>query len=257
MTSPIIEVRQLRKSFGQREVLAGIELTINKSEVVVLIGPSGSGKSTLLRCLNKLEKPSSGQILFGGVEVTDDPRQLRQLRRRVGMVFQSFNLFPHMTALENVMEAPRTVLRLPREEVEARAMKLLGKVGLSARVHQYPATLSGGEQQRVSIARALAMQPEVMLFDEVTSALDPERVGDVLNVMKELADEGMTMVVVTHEMGFAERVATRVIFADQGSIVEANTPDQIFHNPQHARTRRFLRQLHWDAAGRAEQTPVL
>ena len=256
MASPIIEVRQLRKSFGQREVLAGIDLSIDRGEVVVLIGPSGSGKSTLLRCLNKLEKPTSGQILFGGIEVSDDPRPLRQLRRRVGMVFQSFNLFPHMTALQNVMEAPRTVLRLSREEAEARAMNLLGKVGLSARIHQYPATLSGGEQQRVSIARALAMQPEVMLFDEVTSALDPERVGDVLNVMKELADEGMTMVVVTHEMGFAERVATRVIFADQGSIVEQNTPGEIFRNPQHERTRRFLSQLHWGVETTTERANV-
>jgi polar amino acid transport system ATP-binding protein len=257
MTTPIIEVRQLRKSFGPREVLAGIDLTIDRGEVVVLIGPSGSGKSTLLRCLNKLERPTSGQILIEGVEVTNDPRTLRQLRRRVGMVFQSFNLFPHMTALQNVMEAPRTVLHLPREDSEAQAMKLLGKVGLSSRVHQYPATLSGGEQQRVSIARALAMKPDVMLFDEVTSALDPERVGDVLTVMKELADEGMTMVVVTHEMGFAERVASRVIFADQGNIVEANTPHEIFHNPQHERTRRFLRQLHWNAESAAEQHPAV
>lgn len=248
MSNPIVEVKDLRKSYGTREVLSGINLTIERGEVVVLIGPSGSGKSTLLRCLNRLEAPTSGKILIDGVELTAEAKQLRMLRRRVGMVFQSFNLFPHMTALQNVMEAPLTVLRISRDEAEARARVLLDKVGLAARMSQYPATLSGGEQQRVSIARALAMQPEVMLFDEVTSALDPERVGDVLTVMKELADEGMTMVVVTHEMGFAEKVGSRVVFADQGCIVEVNTPYEIFHNPQHERTQRFLRQLHWDAA---------
>jgi len=246
MPTPKIEIRSLRKSFHGREVVCGIDLAIHKGEVVAIIGPSGSGKSTLLRTLNRLEAPTSGQVLVDGVEITADRNQLRQIRRRVGMVFQSFNLFPHMTALENVMEGPRTVLGHGRAEAEATARALLEKVGLAARAGQYPATLSGGEQQRVSIARALAMKPEVMLFDEVTSALDPERVGDVLNVMKELADEGMTMVAVTHEMGFAEKVATRVIFMDGGQIAEEGPPQQIFHAARQERTRRFLNQLHWE-----------
>ena len=248
MSRPMIEIKDLCKSYGAREVLSGINLSVSKGEVVAIIGPSGSGKSTLLRCLNRLENPTSGQILIDGTEMTAEPALLRKMRRRVGMVFQSFNLFPHMTALENVMEGPRTVLRLSATEAEARARELLEKVGLAARADQYPATLSGGEQQRVSIARALAMKPDVMLFDEVTSALDPERVGDVLNVMKGLADEGMTMVSVTHEMGFAEQVANRVVFADQGKIVEEGTPEQIFHHAKHERTRRFLSQLHWEAS---------
>lgn len=248
MSRPMIEIKDLCKSYGTREVLSGINLSVAKGEVVAIIGPSGSGKSTLLRCLNRLENPTSGQILIDGTEMTAEPALLRKMRRRVGMVFQSFNLFPHMTALENVMEGPRTVLRLSVTEAEARARELLEKVGLAARADQYPATLSGGEQQRVSIARALAMKPDVMLFDEVTSALDPERVGDVLNVMKGLADEGMTMVSVTHEMGFAEQVANRVVFADQGKIVEEGPPEQIFHHARHERTRRFLSQLHWEAS---------
>jgi ABC-type polar amino acid transport system ATPase subunit len=252
MPTPKIEIRNLRKSFHGREVVCGIDLAIHKGEVVAIIGQSGSGKSTLLRTLNRLEAPTSGQVLVDGIEITADRNQLRQMRRRVGMVFQSFNLFPHMTALENVMEGPRTVLGHGRAEAEATARALLEKVGLAARAGQYPATLSGGEQQRVSIARALAMKPEVMLFDEVTSALDPERVGDVLNVMKELADEGMTMVAVTHEMGFAEKVATRVIFMDGGQIVEEGPPQHIFHAARQERTRRFLNQLHWELQGPSE-----
>lgn len=247
MTGPMIEIKDLQKAYGTRTVLTGINLSVTRGEVVAVIGPSGSGKSTFLRCLNRLESPTSGRIIIDGIEMTNDKALLRRMRRSVGMVFQSFNLFPHMSALANVMEAPVTVLGLSKEEAEQRARALLDKVGLAARADQYPATLSGGEQQRVSIARALAMKPKVMLFDEVTSALDPERVGDVLNVMRDLAEEGMTMISVTHEMSFAEQVASRVVFMDQGVIVEEGPPQQIFHNAQNERTRRFLSQLHWEA----------
>ncbi len=245
----MIEARGLGKSFGALEVLRGIDLAIHRGEVVVVIGPSGSGKSTLLRCLNRLEDPTAGTVRIGGVEIyPTTPRggDLSRLRRRVGMVFQHFNLFPHMTALQNVMEGPRTVLRMSGQDAETRARELLEKVGLADKAGSKPANLSGGQQQRVAIARALAMNPDAMLFDEVTSALDPELVGEVLVVMRTLADEGMTMVVVTHEMSFAQRVADRIVFLDQGVIVEEGAPDRIFDRAQEERTRQFLDQLHWE-----------
>ena len=242
----ILNVANLKKRFGDLQVLDDISLEVRRGEVVVVIGPSGSGKSTLLRCLNRLEEPSGGNIYIKGEEITGRTAKLHVLRRNIGMVFQHFHLFPHMTALGNVMEGPRTVLRLSRAECERLARDLLDKVGLSEKVDDKPATLSGGQQQRVAIARALAMNPEVMLFDEVTSALDPELVGEVLTVMRALAEEGMTMVVVTHEMGFAERVADRVVFLDGGVIVEEAPPSVIFSNAREERTRRFLAQLHWD-----------
>jgi len=244
----LIEVRNLDKSFGDLQVLRGIDLTIRRGEVVVIIGPSGSGKSTLLRCLNRLEDPTSGSVKIDGVDITSRNVNLPRVRRQVGMVFQHFNLFPHMTALENVMEGPRTVLHMSRSDAECLAQGLLLKVGLADKAHGKPANLSGGQQQRVAIARALAMNPDAMLFDEVTSALDPELVGEVLNVMRRLADEGMTMVVVTHEMSFARRVADRVVFLDQGFLIEEGPPDRIFHRAGHERTRQFLDQLHWDIA---------
>ena len=246
MNNVLIAVRHLSKSFGDVEVLRDIDLDVRRGEVVVIIGPSGSGKSTLLRCLNRLEEPTSGSIRVDGIEITGRRANLSELRRRVGMVFQHFNLFPHMTALQNVMEGPRTVLRMSHPEAERRAIDLLTKVGLADKIGSKPANLSGGQQQRVAIARALAMSPEAMLFDEVTSALDPELVGEVLTVMRSLADEGMTMVVVTHEMSFAQRVADRVVFLDQGMIVEQGAPDCIFNRAEHERTRQFLDQLHWD-----------
>jgi polar amino acid transport system ATP-binding protein len=248
--APLIEVRGLGKSFGDLEVLRDIDFDVRRGEVICVIGPSGSGKSTLLRCLNRLEEPTTGTVRIGGVEVTHRRADLSQLRRRVGMVFQHFNLFPHMTALENVMEGPRTVLRMSAPEAERRARDLLTKVGLADKAGSKPANLSGGQQQRVAIARALAMEPEAMLFDEVTSALDPELVGEVLTVMRGLAEEGMTMVVVTHEMSFARRVGDRVLFLDQGLIVEEGPPDQIFHRAREERTRQFLDQLHWDEGDR-------
>jgi polar amino acid transport system ATP-binding protein len=242
----LIAVRGLSKSFGALEVLHDIDLDVRRGEVVCIIGPSGSGKSTLLRCLNRLEDPTAGSIRIGGVEITGRGVDLSRMRRKVGMVFQHFNLFPHMTAIENVMEGPRTVLRLNRADAAHRALDLLEKVGLSDKAESKPANLSGGQQQRVAIARALAMNPDAMLFDEVTSALDPELVGEVLNVMRGLADEGMTMVIVTHEMSFARRVADRVVFLDQGVIVEQGPPERIFQRAQEARTRQFLDQLHWE-----------
>jgi ABC-type polar amino acid transport system ATPase subunit len=245
-TEPIIQVRDLHKQFGALPVIQGLTLDVRRGEVVCIIGPSGSGKSTLLRCLNRLEAPTAGTISIAGAEITARRANLPAIRRQIGMVFQHFNLFPHMTALENVMEGPRTVLHLSRAEAEARASVLLEKVGLVDKAGSKPGSLSGGQQQRVAIARALAMEPKVMLFDEVTSALDPELVGEVLNVMKELAEEGMTMVVVTHEMTFARRVADRVVFIDHGKIVEAGPPDQIFQRAQHERTRQFLSQLDWE-----------
>jgi polar amino acid transport system ATP-binding protein len=242
----LIEVRGLSKSFGALEVLHDIDLDVQRGEVVCIIGPSGSGKSTLLRCINRLEDPTAGSVRIGGVEITGRAADLSRMRRKVGMVFQHFNLLPHMSALENVMEGPRTVLRMSRPEAAARAMDLLEKVGLGDKAESKPANLSGGQQQRVAIARALAMNPDAMLFDEVTSALDPELVGEVLNVMRGLADEGMTMVIVTHEMSFARRVADRVIFLDQGAIVEQGPPERIFQRAEEARTRQFLDQLHWE-----------
>jgi polar amino acid transport system ATP-binding protein len=242
----LIEVRGLSKSFGSLEVLRDINLDVHRGEVVVIIGPSGSGKSTLLRCLNRLEDATAGSVRIAGAEITGRAGNLSQMRRRVGMVFQHFNLFPHMTALGNVMEGPRTVLRMSRSEAEARARNLLDKVGLADKADSKPANLSGGQQQRVAIARALAMNPDAMLFDEVTSALDPELVGEVLTVMRALAEEGMTMVVVTHEMSFARRVADRVVFLDRGVIVEQGAPDRIFQRAEEERTRQFLDQLHWE-----------
>ena len=248
-TSEILRVEGLRKSFGDNEVLKGIDLTINKGETVVLLGASGSGKSTLLRCLNFLEIPTGGRITFQGESlgsagrdgaVQYSERQMVATRRRLGMVFQQFNLFPHMTALQNVVEAQVTVLKRSRAEAEKRARHLLDKVGLGAKGDSYPARLSGGQQQRVAIARALAMDPELMLFDEATSALDPELVGEVLQTMRALAEEGMTMVVVTHELGFAYHVASRVIFLDQGRILEQGPPKSVLLEPRESRTREFM-----------------
>lgn len=239
MTEPMIRIENLHKSFGDLEVLKGIDLTVNKGEVVSLIGASGSGKSTLLRCINRLETMTSGRIIVEGIELND--KNIRQIRREVGMVFQQFNLFPHMTALENVIEAPIQVLKKKKEEAIEEAMTLLEKVGLADKKDVYPKKLSGGQQQRVAIARALAMNPKIMLFDEPTSALDPELVGEVLQVMKQLAQEGMTMIVVTHEMGFARDVADRVVFMHDGVIEEEGDPKQVLANPKSERLRTFLR----------------
>ena len=246
MAEVIIRVEDLHKRFGSLHVLRGINMEVSRGEVVVLIGPSGSGKSTFLRCLNRLEEPSAGKIFLDGTEITDPRANLPNVRRNIGMVFQHLNLFPHMTALENVMEGPRTVLRTPRQEALALAMSRLEKVGLLDKINVKPAQLSGGQQQRVAIARALAMDPKVMLFDEVTSALDPELVGEVLTVMKQLADDGMTMIVVTHEMHFGEKVANRVLMFDEGVVIEEGPPNKIFTKADHERTRRFLNQLHWE-----------
>jgi ABC-type polar amino acid transport system ATPase subunit len=239
----LISVKDLRKSFGSNEVLKGISNEIKEREVVVVIGPSGSGKSTFLRCLNGLEKATSGTIVVAGMELTNPKTDITKLRQRVGMVFQRFNLFHHLTVLDNITIGPRKVLGKSREESEALARQLLAKVGLKDKESSYPDELSGGQQQRVAIARALAMKPDVMLFDEPTSALDPEMVGEVLQVMKDLAREGMTMVVVTHEMGFAREVGDRVIFMDDGVIVEEGTPEQIFSNAKEPRTKAFLSKI--------------
>ncbi len=239
----VIEARELRKSFGKLEVLRGITTAVAPSEVVALIGPSGGGKSTLLRCLNRLEEPSGGTVLFRGAPITGPGVDLNAIRRQIGMVFQRFNLFPHLTALENVALAPQTVLGLSRDAAEARAMELLDRVFLETKAGAYPAELSGGQQQRVAIARALAMQPAVMLFDEPTSSLDPELVGEVLAVIRDLALEGMTMCVATHEMAFAEEVAHRVMFLDGGLIAEEGAPREIFREPKQDRTREFLARV--------------
>ena len=239
-TDVMIELKEVHKSFGQLHVLRGIDLQITKSEVVVVIGPSGSGKSTMLRCMNALEPIQKGTIYIEGIDITDPKTNVNKVRQKIGMVFQSFNLFPHKTALENVMLAPSKVQKKPRQEVERIARDLLVTVGLSDKADSYPEQLSGGQQQRVAIARALAMQPDMMLFDEVTSALDPELVAEVLNVMKDLALGGMTMVVVTHEMGFAREVGTRMIFMDGGVIVEESDPREMIANPKEERTKKFL-----------------
>jgi polar amino acid transport system ATP-binding protein len=239
----VIEVSKLHKSFGKLKVLKGITEKIKESEVVCVIGPSGSGKSTFLRCLNLLETPTSGDIWIDGEKVTDPKVDINKIREEVGMVFQRFNLFPHMTALKNIALAPIRVRSLPEKEAYDRAHDLLKKVGLEEKADVYPNSLSGGQQQRVAIARALAMHPKVMLFDEPTSALDPEMVGEVLNVMKDLAKEGMTMIVVTHEMGFAREVGNRVLFMDDGLIVEKGTPQEIFNNAQNERTKLFLSKI--------------
>jgi polar amino acid transport system ATP-binding protein len=236
----IVRIKNLRKSFGRLEVLKGVDMELTKGEVVVILGPSGSGKSTLLRCVNRLEKPTGGEVWFEDIEVTDKKANINQVREHIGMVFQSFNLFPHLTAKGNVMLAQRRVLKRSKEQAEKIAIEMLTRVGLAERIDYLPAQLSGGQQQRVAIARALAMNPHVMLFDEVTSALDPELVRDVLDVMKELARGGMTMMVVTHEMGFARDVATRVVFMDEGVIVEEGTPQEVLDHPKNDRTRDFL-----------------
>ena len=238
----MISVRNLKKSFGSVEVLKGVNLDIAEKEVVVIIGPSGSGKSTLLRCLNYLEKPTSGEIMVDGMTLGDGT-DINKVRAEVGMVFQRFNLFPHMTVMENITLAPMKVRGVAEQEAVEDAFRLLRKVGLYNRAAAYPEQLSGGQQQRVAIARALAMKPKVMLFDEPTSALDPEMVKEVLEVMKELAREGMTMAVVTHEMGFAREVGDRVLFVDQGVIMEEGTPEEIFSRPKGARTKEFLSKI--------------
>ena len=239
----IIELRNIRKSFGSLEVIHDVSFSVEKGEVVCIIGPSGSGKSTLLRCINGLETYQGGEIIVHGERVESASRRIRQVRTRVAMVFQRFNLFPHRTALENVAEGPIHVKKEPREQVLARSRELLERVGLGAKIDAYPAQLSGGQQQRVAIARALSMNPDAILFDEPTSALDPELVGEVLAVMRALADEGMTMVVVTHEMGFAKEVADRVLFLDGGVLVEQGPPAELLGRPQNPRTRDFLRRL--------------
>lgn len=244
----IVEITEVSKRFAAVEALAGVSLTVNRGEVVCLIGPSGSGKSTLLRSINGLEPIDGGKVIFDGIDVHGRGTDIRKIRQRMGMVFQSFELFPHMTALANVMVGPEKVLGLPVAEAKTRAELLLAKVGLSDKADVHPAQLSGGQQQRVAIARALAMQPAVMLFDEPTSALDPETIGEVLNVMKRLADEGMTMIVVTHEMSFARRVADRIAVFDRGRIIEVGPPSQIFDHPTVQRTKEFLSHLGWDAA---------
>ncbi|WP_218092215.1 amino acid ABC transporter ATP-binding protein [Paenibacillus solanacearum] len=239
----MIKVTGLRKTFGKNEILRGIDLEVGKGEVVVVIGPSGSGKSTFLRCLNLLEQPSGGDIEFEGVSLLNNKHNLDQLRQRMGMVFQQFNLFPHMTILDNITLAPRKLKKLSAAAAGDIAHGLLRRIGLADKAGSYPGQLSGGQKQRIAIARALAMSPAALLFDEPTSALDPEMVGEVLDVMKELAAEGMTMVVVTHEMGFAKEVGTRLIFMDGGVIVEQGKPADVFANPQHPRTKEFLSKV--------------
>ena len=239
----MIDVKNLTKNFGDLQVLKGVSEHINKGERVVLIGPSGSGKSTFLRCLNLLETPTSGEIIFEGQSITDDKCDINKIRQKMGMVFQHFNLFPNMTILKNITLAPVRTGLMNREQAEKEARELLKRVGLEDKADSYPAQLSGGQKQRIAIVRALCMKPEVMLFDEPTSALDPEMVGEVLDVMKELAKSGMTMVCVTHEMGFAREVADRVLFMDEGKILEEGTPGEIFTNPKEQRTKDFLNKV--------------
>jgi len=238
----MINIKGLKKAFGDNEVLKGIDLNIEEREVVVIIGPSGSGKSTLLRCMNYLEEPTAGSVTVDGI-LLDGEANINKVREEVGMVFQRFNLFPHMTVLQNIMLAPRKVRHVSSEEAEKTARELLARVGLADKADAYPEQLSGGQQQRVAIARALAMHPKVMLFDEPTSALDPEMVGEVLDVMRSLAREGMTMVVVTHEMGFAREVGDRLLFVDEGRIIEQGAPQEIFEHPQEERTQSFLSKV--------------
>ncbi|MCS6835480.1 MAG: amino acid ABC transporter ATP-binding protein [Anaerolineae bacterium] len=239
----MITCKKVNKWFGDFHVLKDIDMEVREREVVVIIGPSGSGKSTLIRCINRLEEHQEGHLIVDGVELTNDIANISAVRRETGMVFQQFNLFPHLTVLENITLAQRHVRRRPKAEAEEKAMRLLERVGIPEQAHKYPGQLSGGQQQRVAIARALAMDPKIMLFDEPTSALDPEMIKEVLDVMKELARSGMTMIVVTHEMGFAREVADRVIFMDGGRIVEVGTPEHFFENPQHDRTKLFLSQI--------------
>ena len=239
----ILEIQDLCKSFGDHEVLKGISTTIRKGDVLALIGPSGCGKSTFLRSLNLLEIPTSGHVLFEGTDMTDKSVDINHVREKIGMVFQQFNLFPNMTIKENIMLAPVKLNKMTREEAEKKAMELLKRIGLSDKADAYPSQLSGGQKQRIAIARALSMNPDIILFDEPTSALDPEMVGEVLNVMKELAADGMTMVIVTHEIGFAREVADRVVFMDGGYIVEQGTPEEVIRNPKEARTIDFLNKV--------------
>ena len=238
-----VHVENLHKKFGDLHVLKGIDVDVEESEVVCLIGPSGSGKSTLLRCLNLLETPTSGTVIVDGTELTNNKVDINKIRENIGMVFQQFNLFPHLTVLENIMLAPVDRGKFTKDEAEKKALELLASVGLSEKRDEYPKNLSGGQQQRVAIARALCMEPDIMLFDEPTSALDPEMVGEVLNVMKKLASEGMTMIVVTHEMGFAREVCDRVLFMDGGVIVEQGPPQEVFLNPKEERTKDFLNKV--------------
>ena len=242
-TAPPIQIIGLGKKFGELEVLKGIDMQVNAGEVVCVIGPSGSGKSTLLRCVNRLEEPTSGRILIEGVDMTDPDVDIDRLRTRIGMVFQHFNLFPHLTVLDNLTIAQRKVLKRSKPEAREIAVANLERVGLIDKIDEYPNRLSGGQQQRVAIARALSMKPDMMLFDEPTSALDPELIGEVLDVMRRLAQDGMTMMVVTHEMGFAREVADRVVFMDGGVIVEEGPPKDVLSNPKHERTRRFLSMI--------------
>ncbi|MDA1192512.1 MAG: amino acid ABC transporter ATP-binding protein [Candidatus Poribacteria bacterium] len=241
----MISVRDLHKSFGSLHVLKGVSTDVAVGEKLVIIGASGSGKSTFLRCLNHLERPDSGEIVIDGITLNDRETNINRVRAEVGMVFQRFNLFPHMTATENVALAPRLVRKLPDAECRENARAMLNKVGLSDKVDAYPATLSGGQQQRVAIARALAMNPKVMLFDEVTSALDPELVWEVLEVMRQLADDGMTMLIVTHEIRFGEEIGDRLVFMDDGRIVEEGSPHEVLRSPQHPRTQTFLNRVLW------------
>jgi polar amino acid transport system ATP-binding protein len=241
--TPAIEIRDLHKYFGELEVLKGIDLAVNPGEVVCVIGPSGSGKSTLLRCVNRLESPTAGAILIEGVDITDEEIDIDKMRTRIGMVFQQFNLFPHLDVMRNLTVAQTNVLKRSKREAEEIAMRMLERVGVAEKATEYPIRLSGGQQQRVAIARALCMDPDMMLFDEPTSSLDPELVGEVLDVMRALARDGMTMMVVTHEMGFARDVADRVVFMDDGVIVEEGPPQQVLVDPRSDRARRFLRMV--------------
>lgn len=239
----MIKTEKLTKSFGDKQVLKGIDEQINSGEVVVIIGPSGSGKSTFLRCMNLLEEPTTGKVIFEGKEINKKGVDIDSIRTKMGMVFQSFNLFPHLTVLDNIMIGPQQVKKVPKDKAEAIARKLLTRMGMTEKADVYPQSLSGGQKQRIAIARALAMEPDMMLFDEPTSALDPEMVGEVLQVMKDLALEGMTMVVVTHEMGFAKEVGDRILFMDDGQVMEQGTPDEIFNHPKSERTKDFLSKV--------------
>ena len=243
MENSKISVTHLKKNFGKLEVLKGISLEVKEGEVVCLIGPSGSGKSTFLRCLNRLEKITAGEVIVDGHPISDPNVNINKVRENIGMVFQHFNLFPHLTVLDNITLAPTELKIMDKKAAEEKARDLLSRVGLADKADAYPAQLSGGQKQRVAIARSLAMNPDIMLFDEPTSALDPEMVGEVLDLIRELADEGMTMVIVTHEMGFAREVATRVMFVDEGQIKEQNTPEELFSNPQNPRLKEFLSKM--------------
>jgi len=243
MSTPVIEIRELHKYFGDLEVLKGIDFKVDEGEVVCVIGPSGSGKSTLLRCITRLEEPTSGTILIEGEDITDEDADVDALRTKIGMVFQQFNLFPHLNVLRNLTIAQRRVLKRSKEDAQAIAREVLERVGLSDKIDEFPSRLSGGQQQRVAIARALSMKPDMMLFDEPTSALDPELIGEVLDVMRGLVDDGMTMMVVTHEMGFAQEVADRVVFMDEGIVMEEGPPAQVLLDPKTDRARRFLRMV--------------